>query len=265
MEKTYGPGAPAKLIAAYAAHLETPAALERSFGVKPAAFESGYREFVRGIAAASGAGATPRPREDAAQLEREAAKKPNDAALLARTAYATFAANTPVPRARLGRKGAGGRPAPAARRLCRGARAADQRRQGPRAQRAARRIRSGAPQQDALALLAALTLEAKDYAAAESLYTLGQQRFPLAADWLSGLAESYRGLDKKDALEATLVQVVERDPDDLDDRKELATLALARNDLKAAGRWSTEALGIDVTDAEMRALRTRALAGTGRP
>jgi tetratricopeptide (TPR) repeat protein len=46
MTKAYGPDAPLRMISAYKDHLDTPAALKRSFGVTQAAFEEGYRRYL---------------------------------------------------------------------------------------------------------------------------------------------------------------------------------------------------------------------------
>jgi tetratricopeptide (TPR) repeat protein len=52
MLKTYGDDALAKMLAAYSDNLDTRAALQRSFGVEQEAFEEGYLDFLRQLAAA---------------------------------------------------------------------------------------------------------------------------------------------------------------------------------------------------------------------
>src|SRR5262249_6697693 len=84
MTKTYGADAVLRMIRAYGDHLDTGAALKRSFGVSQEAFEAGYRgylkEFVKEIAGPPPAPprANLKPDSLAQVLERWAEQNPND-------------------------------------------------------------------------------------------------------------------------------------------------------------------------------------------
>ena len=93
---TYGKDANAKMIAAYGANLDTPRALERSFGVGVDAFEAGYRGYVTSVVAArdtlaeaARAGAERAGASGRLELAREALAR-GDAAEAARAALRTL-------------------------------------------------------------------------------------------------------------------------------------------------------------------------------
>ena len=61
-----------------------------------------------------------------------------------------------------------------------------------------------APHEELLGLLAALKLKSGDTAAAEALYRLGDQRFPLSDRWIKGLARIYLQSGESAKLTAVL-------------------------------------------------------------
>jgi cellulose synthase operon protein C len=274
MTETYGPGANAKMLAAYAGYLDTPAALKKSFGVTKDAFEKGYRAYVMKIAGTgergaevgtSRAGDAKTPSHDAAaSLERAIDKNPRDADLQARLARVYLDEGRPYQ----------------ARSTANRALEIDPKQpkaafviarvnllEGAQAQALA--VLKGAfdaehPDGEALALLLNLTIEAKDFAETERLAALGAQRFPGLADWDRGLIAAYRETKQTAKLEAALARRAEGDPDDFETRAELMRLAVDRNDEAAAGRWALEAMQIDVRYAPAHAALARAEAAAGR-
>ncbi len=259
MVATYGDDAPAKMLSAYAANLDTRRALLHCFGVEQAAFEKGYRQYIDALVAGLKFGETSQP-PNLAELERAVKDDPQNADLLAQLAYAHMQRGA-VPQAR--------ESALAAQKI------------EPKQQLAAYvmarvylsigdtdqavklledALDEQAPQENALALLAALKSKAKDHAEAERLYALGEKHFPHADKWLKALARVYLEAGDTPKLTDALARLAEMDSDDLTLRKKLAQLAIDRKDFSAATRWATESLYIDVMDAEVHALLARVLA-----
>ena len=88
MNQTYGPGATAKLLGAYRDRLTTAQAIPRAFGVDQAAFERGYREYLKTVVAEierrapTGTGPTPAAGADTtrskSELEQAVLADPDD-------------------------------------------------------------------------------------------------------------------------------------------------------------------------------------------
>src|SRR5262249_23033884 len=117
--------------------------------------------------------------------------------------------------------------------------------------------------ENVLALLAGLKLKAEDYSAAAELYELGAKQEPQSARWLKSLAAVYLKSSDDQKLKGVLLKLADIDADDFAIRKKLAQLALAAKDYPAAGRWTLEALRIDVRDVEVHQWRAEALVAQG--
>jgi tetratricopeptide (TPR) repeat protein len=263
MEDRYGGKALGRLIAAYGDNLDTPAAIQRSFGVTLPAFEKGYRQYVAGIAGPSVAAQRVATDAEEAALQRVADEHPGDADAWARLARAGLE-----------------RGPWRARTSAEKALAIDPRQQQAAFVVAKVALREGDPARaydvlqnafdahrpdpEALTLLAGLTLQNKAFAQAETLLTLGVQRFPGAADWDAGLVQVYREAGRREELAGVLTRRALRDPDDLGMRMELARLTLDLKQYQAAAGWAAEAIDIDVTSADAHAMLARSLSETGR-
>jgi tetratricopeptide (TPR) repeat protein len=263
----YGPDALNRLIAAYGNRLETPAALEHCFGVDPQAFESGYRAYVTKMAAASAVHAPPAPEQslDTYTLERALERSPHDAELHARLALAYWRIQL---RSRAQEHATAALEIDPRHQRAAFVLASVHAREG-RAPQALEVLRNAfdpqAPDAEMLDLFATLAIQAGDDAEAERLLRLGQERFPEVATWRRGLAKLYRKVGQKEKLRATLSELAEADPDDLDARQELAQLALDRADFPSAVGWAEEALHVDVANASAHAVLGRGLMGCHRP
>jgi tetratricopeptide (TPR) repeat protein len=264
IEVRYGAQAQARLIAAYADNLDTPAAIQRCFGVALPAFEAGYKKYVVALAGPS----VPAPRvatdADEAALQRIAEQHPGDADAWARLARAGLE-----------------RGPWRARSSAEKALAIDPKQQVAAFVVAKVALREGNPDRafevledafdakradpEALTLLAGLTLQNKAYARAETLITIGVERFPGFADWEAGLVQIYRAAGRQEDLIRVLTRRAGRDPDDLAMRMELARLTLERKQYEAAAGWASEAIDIDVTAPDAHAMLAQALAETGKP
>jgi Flp pilus assembly protein TadD len=123
-----------------------------------------------------------------------------------------------------------------------------------------KRLNEVRPDEDLLALLAAMKLQSGD-ADAERLHELGEKHFPSADRWLKGLARIYLERQDNDKLPAVLERLAALEPDARSIRKKLAELAIGRADHAAAQRWATALIHLDVRDAEAHAILGAAARG----
>jgi tetratricopeptide (TPR) repeat protein len=259
----FGDDAHAKMLAAYADNLETPDAIERSFGIPVAEFEKRYTTFLnaqldRLPPIASATKLTP------AEIAKQLAAEPENPQLLAESArqkfdrkdYATARAQADAAR-KLDPKNQLATYVRARLHLLIGE-------TEPAQQLAAAALDETNPQPDLLTLLAGIKLRQADYDEAARLYQLGVSLDVIDPKWLKALASVYLRANATDKLAPVLAQLAERDADDFLIRKKLAELALAAKDYEAAARWSREALFINVQDAAVHQLRGKALAGLGQ-
>jgi len=117
-----------------------------------------------------------------------------------------------------------------------------------------------APDPLVLNLLAGMKLKAKKYDEAAELYALGERLDPANPQWTAAKARVYLAADQKQNLMRALVRFAKIEPDDLPSRKKLAELALERREAAEARRWATEAVEIQVEDADAHRLLASALA-----
>lgn len=266
MRQRFGADALPKILAAYSRNLATTDAIEQTFSVQLADFESGYREFLN-RQAATAAGGPPAPAtrpKSLLELQKSVEAEPNNVELLAQLA-----------RVYADRRAYG-----QARRLVDRALAIQPKHPLAAFVRARLHLLVGeerqavevleavldraAPQADVLGLLARQRLKANQTAEATALFELGAKHFPGDPNWIKSLAAIYlRGGDRA-KLATVLAQVAELDYDDAVTRKKLAEMALADKDHAGAARWAREALQIDVLDAQVHRLLGAALAGEGQ-
>ncbi|HTN74820.1 MAG TPA: tetratricopeptide repeat protein [Pirellulaceae bacterium] len=253
---TYGDDALAKLIRAYADNLSTEAALQREFHIEKADFERGYREFVERIAKKAGgqsADAEKQPRT-VAQLKLAALQAPTDAAVQAALALAAWDAND----SELAKEAALAAQAIEAKQPIAGyvlARIEFKAGDTKTALAILEAVHNAdQPHEKIVGLLAALALQANDFAAAERWYRLGEQHFSPRDAWLKALAKVYLTSRQDDKLAVVLAELALLDYDSLTLRKKLAHLAAAKKDWATTERWAMDGLMIDIQDAELHAL-----------
>ena len=116
-----------------------------------------------------------------------------------------------------------------------------------------------APEPLVLNLLAGLKLKAEKYDEAAELYALGERLDPANPQWPAGRAKVYLAAGQKQNLAQALARFAQIEPDDLPSRKKLAELALEQRKAAVARRWATEALEIQVEDADVHRLLAAAL------
>jgi tetratricopeptide (TPR) repeat protein len=246
-----GPEVLRKLMACYAENLSTPEAIGRTLGITLEEFERGYREHLRHVAAALTPEETALTPTQFAELVARHRQRPDDLNLAARLAQEYLRRGDARQAEELARRVLKSQPrhpiatCVVARLLARQSRP-----------REAIAFLEGAldrsqPDLKVLNLLAGLRLKAGEYASAAEWYRLGASKEPQNLRWTRSLARVYL-LAKDDAhLWEVLVPLAEADPDDFSLRKKLVELARAKRDAGAIRHWANQALGIDVTDAEI--------------
>ena len=110
-----------------------------------------------------------------------------------------------------------------------------------------------------LSHLAGLKLKAEKYDEAAEIYAQGERSDPANPQWPAGRAKVYLAASQKPNLARALVRFAQLEPADLPSRKRLAELALERREPAVARRWATEALEIQVEDADAHRLLAAAL------
>jgi tetratricopeptide (TPR) repeat protein len=256
----HGDDAPQRMLAAYSEHLSTTTAFQKLFGISQQDFETEYRQRIDRVIAEAGPAAS-RPRLALPELQKRVADHPDNADAAAELARAWLDRDD-KPEAR--------RFALAAQRLA------------PKHQLAAYvlarlqlsigdsetaiQLLGGAldkdsPQEDLLALLAALKLKASDAAAAQTLFELGDAKLPHSDRWVKGLVKIHLQSGDNVKLLPVLKRLADLEPDNGTIRQKLAELALAANNLEQAAALATHGIHADVEDAASHALLAAALAG----
>ncbi len=248
MVEKYGEDALAKMLKAYADNLTTRAALKHCFQVEQDDFEKGYGKFLEKIIAGAGEEGGKKTDADFATLVKQHEAAPDDADISAKLALEYIRRKS----------------LPQARELV-----APILKKNPQHQLAAyvmgrlkmsigeddeaislmeKALDKTAPQENLLALLAAIQMKAEKYDAAAELYELGAQHEPHNPQWTQSLARVYLLAKNNDKLVPILTKLAEADADDATVRKKLAQLAFDRKDFAAASKWATHALYIDIQD-----------------
>ncbi len=259
----YGEDAPGKMLAAYARHQTTAQALSELFGVTQAEFEADYRLHIASVLATAG-GSIAKPKPTLLELQTRVADNPADGAALAELARAwldrddkpqarKFAidsqkqrANQPLAAYVLARLQLSIGDTDAAIKLLEGA------------------LDRESPQEDVLALLAALKLQASDNAAAQSLFELGDAKLPQSDRWVKGLVKIHLQAGDDVKLLPVLTRLAELEPENVAVRKKLLQLALAAKDYDRATKLAWQGIYSDVQDAASHAALASALAGQGK-
>jgi Flp pilus assembly protein TadD len=96
------------------------------------------------------------------------------------------------------------------------------------------------------------------------VYERGRSAEPFETGWLEDLARVAKQTGDAAKRIAALQELAPTDPDDLDQRRELADLLGQAGRWPEAERWAREALEIDVNDAKARDLLLKALAEQGK-
>ena len=249
MLERFGENALAKMLTGYADNLNTPAIIQREFGVDVADFEKGYTEFVNKTVASLPSLVKGRPRKFT-ELLKAVEENPEDAEATSELALAYF-----------NRKAY-----PKAGALAKKTLELDPKQQGAiyvqlrlqmligNAEDVAgtidKSLNRDNPHPRLLRMLAKIKYEARQFEAAAELYRLGHEKFPGDDTWIKRLARAYNRLGDQQKLVPILRRLADADADDLEIRLRLARMVLNGADHEEAGRWANQALHIDVMNLD---------------
>jgi Flp pilus assembly protein TadD len=261
--KAHGEKAVAGLLAAYRDGLDTAAAIRKVCGVEPAAFEAGYKAHLKEVVGAI-RGKPPEKPLTLAQLQAAYEKNPDDMDLTARLAEQYW-------RRRRARD---------ARDLVERVLAKDPKHGLGLFVKAQLLLASGEdeaaqkmledaaaaepPEPKVLKALGKLYFDAGQFDRAEAVYERGRSAEPFETGWLEDLVRVAKQTGDTAKRIAALADLAPTDPDDLDQRRELAELLGQAGRWPEAERWAREALEIDVNDAKARELYLKALTEQGK-
>jgi len=249
LKSRYKAMAVAGLLEAYAAGLDTPAALEKVCHTSKEAFEKGYRahlqQRVKNLTARP-----PVKRLSLNELKAAHQKDPGDADVMGQLAehYLSIGNRTEARKladAALDRKKNQSVAAYVKAKLLRAAGDAE----------AALALLESAvdpkvPEIKVLRLLGQMQYEAKKFRQSAQTFELGRKEEPYEDTWVKLLAKCYTQSGETEKLIDALKLLAPTDADDVDARRELAQLLLKAGRLAEAERYAREALEIDVLDRE---------------
>ena len=254
--KTYGEESVARLLEAFKLGLDTGDAVRRACGVDKAALEKGYREFLR--AAVKGLPRYERPVafNDLLALQK---KNPDDADLAARLAAEYARRSKPADAKKLAdlalakEKGHPVASLVKARLL--------QREQDAAGARAAleEAVKANPEDTRVLTALGRLYAETGEPDKAVAKFEAVRQLTTPDTELLDALLRAYMAAGKHEPVADILAQLAARAPDQLDFPLRLAKLYRDSGRDAEAERWAREALFVDVTNDEARALLVAAL------
>jgi cellulose synthase operon protein C len=263
MRQLAGDGSIKKLLEAYAAGLNTPAALQKAFGVSKADFEKGYRDYLS--KQVEGLKGLDWPEEDdIAALKKTAEESPQDAVAVAHLANGYLRRGADKEAAEFAEKSMALKSENPlavyikARLLIKTEKKEDVEQALAMLKKA---LDEKSPEPNVLNLLAGLKLRAKDYGEAARLYALGEKLDPANLQWTRSLTRVYLASGDTEKLAEALSHFAQADMDDLASRKKLAELALAGKDYQASERAAREGLEIDIRDAELHVALAESLCG----
>lgn len=257
LEQTYGEDANARLLTAYRQGKPTGEALRELFAVEQADFEAGYSEFLAKKVSTFTAGRAPNL-PDLKTAEEKSKAAPDD--MQAADEYAFALMRT--------------RRVPQARKLAESVLAKEPERPlsnvivavlDARAGKTDEAIEmltnlrdAGETHREVLAALGSMATQTKKWDLALETAKLGRESFPRDALFVNMAAKACEELGNDQELEPILEELVRLDQDDPAARRKLAQFKMQNGDAKAAQKWATDSLLIDVTSIETHELRGRA-------
>jgi len=250
MIEEFGAESIPKLLNAYRENLSTDQAIPAVFGVSKEEFEAGYLEFVRGIVAKLEVAAA-EPEQSLAELEKAHLANPDDATAAGRYAYKLLEARQLKEARQIAEKTVERQKnEPLASAVLAQLELRAENRAAARATLEAALDRES-PHPVVLKLLAELAAAEEEQETAAEFYELGRKKFPGREEWLKGLAFAYLKQNQNEKLKPILVELADRNSDDVAVRKKLAQLALEAKEYREAAEWARRALHIDVLDPEI--------------
>jgi Flp pilus assembly protein TadD len=258
LTKKHGDKSVPGMLAAYRDGLDTAAAIRKVCGVDVPAFEAGYKAYLRDLLGSIRGKPVEKPLT-LAQLQSAVEKDPDDADLAARLAEQYWRRRRASDARRLVEAVLQKNPKHG---LAQYVKAQLQLAAGD--DEAAQKLLEEAaaqepPEPKVLQALGKQYYDLGEFDKAAAVYERGRKAEPFEPSWLEDLARVY----KQSGAAAKRIEVLQAlaptDPDDLDQRRELAELLAQAERWPEAERWAREALEIDVNDAKARELYLQAL------
>lgn len=265
--KTHGEAAVGKVLAGYQAGLDTSAVLKAACGVDQPTFEKGYKAYVEQLLKPYRTGQKKPADEKAMTFDELVAAqkaKPDDPELAARLSEQLFRRGKPAEARKLVETVLEKQPGHARAAMVK-ARLLLEAGDVETARGVVDAAVSANPDDTRFLLRAGgFYAEVKEWAKAADVLEKGRKLDPLGGDWLEQLARVYTEAKQTDKLIGVLKEVVTHDPDELAGRIKLAKTALEAKDLANAEFYAREAVRIDVTNPDARAVLLAALKAAGK-
>jgi cellulose synthase operon protein C len=263
LTKTYGPKAVGKMLAAFAAGLETGAALEQACGVRKEDFEKGYRAFlderVRDIALKA-----PTKTQTLRALKAAHAKNPDDVDVAAQLAERYYHLGNKKEAGKLADQALDAKPRHPLAGYVKALLLLDAGDAEVAFTLLERIVDADTTDVKPLKLLGRAQFEVKKYAAAARTYERCRKLEPHEAAWLAQLAKVYPKAEEPDKLAEVYRELAKIDYDDPLPRRRLARQAADAGKHADAERYARLALEIDVLDADSQKILLDALRAQGK-
>jgi tetratricopeptide (TPR) repeat protein len=255
---THGKPAIGQLLDAYRDGLGTDAAIRKVLGVEPAAFEKGYRDYLKTVVAGIKGGEVERDPKTLTQLEADHEKNPDDPDIAARLAEALLKRGKKREARQLVETVLDAKPGHPLASVLK-ARLLEEAGDTDGAIGVLEKALTDSPDPRVLRALGRSAFEAKQFDKAAKWLEQGRTAEPNDPAWLQDLAKVYGQTGEDAKLAAVLADLAPLDADDVVTRKKLAALLVAAEDWPKAEAAAREALEIDVTDGDVQNLLLEAL------
>lgn len=261
MVQTHGEESIAKMLAAFAAGLDTTSAIEQALDTTQAEFEAGYRQYLQDLVATLKPAAA-RDLLTKDELETALEEKPDDPDLVAQLAYQKFQQKAYPEAGQKARQVLEKTPGHPLATVVE-ARLAMLIGDTKKAQALLEAVHDkAAPHGRVTALLAEIYLQQKQLDEAAELYRQMKARDPHDPVWTQALARIYFLQGDQAKLAPILAEMALADADNFVVRKKLAEMAVQAADHPATIRWGHEALHVNVLDSEVHGWLGKAYAAT---
>jgi Tfp pilus assembly protein PilF len=258
LTKTQGDKAIGKLLAAYAAGLDTDQALETAFKVSKAAFEKGYHAFLEDRIQKGPQQAAHKPLSMKA-LQQAQAKKPDDPDLAAQLADRYYSVGNKKEARKLADQALTAKPLHPLASYVKARLLGDGGNPELAYEILEKATGADCKEVKTLRFLGRLQFENKKFDQAAETFERCRQLDPLDPSWLPELVKVYARAGNDDKLMSVLKDAVKLDFDDLPMRRKLAKLAQSKGDNATAEKYARQGLEIDVLDSECQQILVAAL------
>jgi tetratricopeptide (TPR) repeat protein len=258
MKGKYGDQTVGELLAAYRDGLDTDAAIKKVCKVDKAAFEEGYKEYVKKEVGKIKGGKPLEKPKSKAELKKALEKDPDNVDLKAELALQTLGSDR-VEARKLAKQVLEKKPKhpKASLVLARLEHLAGNVEEEQKLLEDA--LNEDAPDVMVLQALGKMYYDAMEFPKAAKVFELGRKAEPLEPEWLQQLVRVYSQTGDKDKQIEVLIALVPTDADDFEHRARLAKMLLEADKPAEAEKYARQALEIDIRNKEARETLYKAL------